>query len=136
MILNSCEYKRINANSPVICVHEADGFLNVRIKDDVASFRLYDLLDITKAPVRTVSFDGVKFDGIHPWVDIPWKNLDKTSGQHVYKVSFMNERQCRYVSTYFSYVIQDNDPYKPYIYISDLKRDVDEEKYGEYLGLY
>lgn len=133
MILRSCDYRQLNCNCPVISSMEFDGAANVKIPCSVAGYQLYDVLDVSKAKARTVCFDGVEFDGQRPWVDIPWINLNREAGQHVYKLSFMNKNQTRFVTKYFAYIVQDSNPDKPFIYMED-KMDSDEyEKSGRYL---
>ena len=133
MILNSCEYRKINANCPVINIHETDGYVNVKVPHNLHGFKLYDILDVSESPVKTVSFKGVKFDCFHPWVDIPWKNLNKVAGYHVYKLSFMNLSINRFVTTYISYIIQDENTQKDYIYMKDRYKELNEDKYGIYV---
>ena len=57
-----------------------------------------------------------------PWVDIDSTILDLTVGQHTYRMTFAKP-DCKLKATcWFSYIIQDNNPEKPYIY---MKRDED-----------
>ena len=66
--------------------------------------------------------DKVSRDEFKPWIDIDSSILDKTAGQHVYRLTFVKEN-CKLKATcWFSYIIQDNNPEKPYIY---MKRDED-----------
>ena len=54
----------------------------------------------------------------------------------MYKLSFMDECTKRYVTTYVSYIIQDDSPHKPYLYMKDRYNEDDAEKQGIYLGWY
>lgn len=57
-----------------------------------------------------------------PWIDISSSILDLGIGQHTYRMTFAKEG-CKLKATcWFSYIIQDNNPEKPYIY---MKRDED-----------
>ena len=61
-------------------------------------------------------------DENRPWVDVQSSILDLTAGQHVYRMTF-SKPECKLNATcWFSYIIQDNEPEKPYIY---MKRDED-----------
>ena len=52
-----------------------------------------------------------------PWIDIDRDILDITAGQHVYRMTFQKP-DCKLKATcWFSYIIQDNNPEKPYIYM-------------------
>lgn len=136
MILKSCEYKKLNENCEVVNCNEVDEYLIVKLPFNMSGFKLYDILDVSESPVKTVDFENVRYDEFHPWVDIPWKNLSRISGKHVYKLSFMDMCRKRYITTYISYIIQDDDPNKPYIYMNDRYNSDDTEKQGMYLGWY
>lgn len=133
MILNSNEYEKVVNDCPVINLHILEDVFNVRIPYNVTGYRLYDLLEVSCSPMQTISFEGVMFDGLHPWVDIPTENLNRINGKHVYKLSFMNERTNNYINVYISYIIQDDNPQKDYIYMSNRYTEDDEDKESIYL---
>lgn len=59
-----------------------------------------------------------------PWIDISSDILDLTAGQHTYRMTFQKP-ECKLKATcWFCYIIQDNNPEKPYIY---MKRDEGED---------
>jgi hypothetical protein len=61
--------------------------------------------------------DQVTRDEHRPWVDISSSILDLGIGQHTYRMTFAKEG-CKLKATcWFSYIIQDNNPEKPYIYM-------------------
>ena len=61
--------------------------------------------------------DQVTRDENRPWIDISSSILDLTVGQHVYRMTF-SKPECKLNATcWFSYIIQDNNPEKPYIYM-------------------
>lgn len=66
--------------------------------------------------------DFVARDENRPWVDIQTSILDTTAGQHVYRMTFSKSEVKLKATCWFSYIIQDNTPEKPYIY---MKRDED-----------
>lgn len=135
MIAKSCDYKKLNEHCQVFNNNELDEYLNIRLPHEMYGYCLYDILDVSSSPVKTVSFDGVTFDGVHPWVDVPWKNLSRICGKHTYKLSFMDTCNNRYLTTYVSYIIQDDNPYKPYIYMNRYVED-EIDKQGMYMGWY
>jgi len=98
-------------------------------------YKLYDFLDISGSCAMTVSLEDVEFDDEHPWVDVPWLNVSKTSGEHAYKLAFWGVRRCMYDSVYFAYIIQDDNPEKPYIYMSGRYLEYDDDKTGMYVGV-
>lgn len=61
--------------------------------------------------------DQVTRDENRPWIDISSSILDTAIGQHTYRMTF-SKPECKLKATcWFSYIIQDNHPEKPYIYM-------------------
>lgn len=56
-------------------------------------------------------------DNNRPWIDIQSSILDTTVGQHTYRMTFAQEEVKLSATCWFSYIIQDNNPEKPYIYM-------------------
>ena len=71
--------------------------------------------------------DFVTRDENRPWIDIQSSILDTTAGQHTYRMTFAKEDVKLTATCWFSYIIQDNNPEKPYIY---MKRDEDSGESG------
>ena len=72
--------------------------------------------------------DFVTRDENRPWIDIQSSILDTTAGQHTYRMTFAKEGVKLTATCWFSYIIQDNDPEKPYLY---MKRDEDSGESGD-----
>lgn len=53
----------------------------------------------------------------HPWLDVKTDRLNLDIGLHVYDLGYVNPETNATFSLYFSYILQDNDPSKPYIYM-------------------
>ena len=134
MILSACEHSQLNRVCKVVSETETSGDLNVKLPKTLFGYTLYDFLDLSIPPYRTVSFTNVKFDCCHPWVDVPWKSMDRTAGYHLYKLSFMNKHVNSYVTFYFSYIIQDNNVHKSFLYMKNRYNEYDETKYGNYVS--
>lgn len=61
--------------------------------------------------------DQTTRDENKPWIDISSSILDVTAGQHTYRMTF-TKNDCKLkAACWFSYIIQDNHPEKPYIYM-------------------
>ena len=107
VIYNSKDY------SEVVCVK-----LPPQMPRDMDLIGLYNL----HASEEVDFTDYVTREEHKPWVDIQSSILDLTAGQHVYRMTFAKE-DCKLKATcWFSYIIQDNNPEKEYIY---MKRDED-----------
>ncbi len=61
--------------------------------------------------------DYVTRDENRPWIDIQSSILDVTAGQHTYRMTFNRLGEKLSATCWFSYIIQDNNPEKPYIYM-------------------
>ena len=61
--------------------------------------------------------DQVTRDEHRPWIDISSTILDQTPGQHIYRMTFQKEDCKLKANCWFSYIIQENNPEKPYIYM-------------------
>lgn len=54
----------------------------------------------------------------HPWIDIGIGNINIDSGAHTYRIQFLNSKDNDIIFLYFSYIVQDDNPDKPYIYMN------------------
>lgn len=55
----------------------------------------------------------------YPWIDVLSENLNLDAGTHTYRVTFDNHYSNETMYMYFGYIIQDDDPDKPYIYMEE-----------------
>ena len=62
-------------------------------------------------------FVSIHEDKSYPWLDIKSDGLNHSIGLHVYELEYVNPETNATFSLYFSYIMQDNDPSKPYIYM-------------------
>ena len=98
-------------------INDFGPIINIQLpKEKFTGFKLYEVMEVSCNPNKDISFEGVKYDQIHPWVDIPAKNLNTEIGLHIYKVSFFNDTESG--SVFFGYEIQNSNPEKPYIYMT------------------
>lgn len=58
-----------------------------------------------------------------PWIRIESRLLDTSVGQHTYRFVFINTATDDVYSLYISYIIQDDNPDKPYIYMNGKEED-------------
>ena len=62
--------------------------------------------------------DQVTRDEHRPWIDISSTILDLNPGQHTYRMTFGKPERKLKATCWFSYIIQENNPEKPYIYMN------------------
>lgn len=62
-------------------------------------------------------FISIHGDKNYPWLDVASSRLNQSVGTHVYELEYVNPDTNATFSLYFAYILQDNDPEKPYIYM-------------------
>ncbi len=74
--------------------------------------------------------DFVSRNEHHPWIDISKSILDTGIGRHIYRLSFKEPGSIFSISCWFGYIIQDNHPETPYIYMHREENDDDSSDSG------
>lgn len=119
--INACKYSELACNTPVINKNSLDSYIWIRVPSEISrEFVLFQVDELVPEFKEFKFLNVIEQQCSKPWfkADINEMNLD--SGQHVYKMSFVNRITNDTCSLYFSYIIQDDNPDKPYIY---MKRD-------------
>lgn len=119
--------RRGKYKSPVFNRNEVQSFLYVHIPLELsAEFKLFQLDATAPKHQRIECFtEFIYRDYGKPYFKIKTENLDLTIGLHTYMMSLVNIRTNDVISLYFSYIIQDDNPDTPYIY---MKREEEEEE--------
>ena len=94
--------------SEIVCVKLPDKFPRRMELAEIYNLDAQEELDIADQTTR---------DEHRPWIDISSSILDLTVGQHTYRMTFYNIGGKLNATCWFSYIIQDNHPEKPYIYM-------------------
>lgn len=114
-------YNDAVAQFKVLSIFEVSDTVHIHIPEDVSTrgelFAISELLPDT----HDMDFpqEGIVRVPDKPWVDISKSVLDVTSGSHLYRLSFIDIYTNDIFFVYFSYIIQDKDVEKPYIYMKD-----------------
>lgn len=119
-IIQSCSLDNISYNTKVFNIANLSDIICVKLPQDlprnVELVEVYCLDDNKKVDFE----DYVRHLPYRPWVDIKQSLLNTSIGQHTYRLVFTINDHMLTASCWFSYIIQDNNPDKPYIY---MKRD-------------
>lgn len=120
--LSAVPYSKISANTPVLCAQALPHKISVQLPPVIVhNIRLYSISKIDSEPIEDIPFQGsIQQDSCHPWLEIVTDWLDTTAGHHIYRLYFADVFDSDFFELYISYIIQDNSPDKPYIY---MKRD-------------
>lgn len=122
-VIQSCSLDSISYNTKVFNLANLSDTICIKLPEDfprnVELVGVYNLEDNKKIDFE----DYIRQTPYRPWVDIKQALLNTAIGQHIYKLEFTINDNCLGASCWFSYIIQDNNPEKPYIY---MKRDSDD----------
>lgn len=121
-LLIACEYDKININTKIFNKDALSSGVWVNLPPYVSALALKSIIDISKQKYEEVEFsaDTVMQDYPHPWVRIDAGILDLVSGMHIYKLVFEPIPENGYSeSAYIAYIIQDDNPETPYVYMPD-----------------
>lgn len=120
-LLNACPYKEIPLNTIVLNKYAIDSYIWIHVPTEISKeFSLYQINEIVPDNIECTFLNSIEQECNRPWFKISTENMNLSSGQHVYKMSFVSVITNDICSIYFSYIIQDDNPDKPYIY---MKRD-------------
>ena len=103
--------------SKVFSIHEIEYFLFIEIPEVFArQFELYQIecVDHDAVPLT----DSWEHESGRIWYRVRSSMLNMNPGYHIYRLLFVNKFTDDTSSLYISYVIQDNTPDKPYIYMN------------------
>lgn len=117
--LESCTYDDISKYSKVINLNTLEYFLWIHIPEDISrNFELFQIDQVSPKLSEITNFKlFVKRDCRKPWLRITSKILDTSVGMHTYRLQFVNRCTDDVVSLYFCYIIQNDNPDKPYVYM-------------------
>ena len=116
-VIQSSQLSEMPLNTKIYNSKDFDEIVCVKLPPQMP--RDMDLIEIYNLNAsEDVDFaDQITRDEHRPWIDISSSILDLGIGQHVYRMTFAKEN-CKLKATcWFSYIIQDNNPEKPYIYM-------------------
>lgn len=115
------------SHSKIINKESLEFYTWIRIPNELCNrLSLYGVKVYDTSVWKDIDFSDMVFRENHrPWIRILTSKLDTSVGSHMYKFAFVDIDLDDYVSLYFAYKIQDDNPNKPYIYIN---RDSGDEK--------
>lgn len=126
-VIQSSQLSELPLNTKIYNSKDFDEIVCVKLPPQMP--RDMDLIEIYNLNAsKDVDFaDQVARDEHRPWIDISSSILDLGIGQHTYRITFAKEN-CKLKATcWFSYIIQDNNPEKPYIYMNRDENSGDSE---------
>ena len=107
----------LSSNTKVFNIQNFADTVCVKLPDDFPrDFELVGMYNLEAD--KTIDFeDYVEQIPYKPWVDIKKTVLSTEIGQHTYRLDFMQHGFTIGATCWFSYIIQDGHPEKPYVYM-------------------
>lgn len=116
--LVACTFDKLIYNTPIFNQSTVEYFLWVKLPSDIIKdCELYQV-DECQPNNREVNWlNSIERDHNKPWLKITFRIFSNHVGMHIYKLSFINRYTNDVVPLYIAYIIQDDNPDKPYVYM-------------------
>ena len=123
--IQSSKMQDLSSHTEVINLAEIPEIICIKLPDSLPrDLELSGIFDLNAN--KDIEFiDHVTRDEHRPWIDIQSSILDLSVGQHVYKLTFSKIGIILNAICWFSYIIQDNHPETPYIYMTEARVESD-----------
>lgn len=117
-VLNACDYNELYKNTKIFSIDQLESDLVIKLPKNCADLMIYELINISKSDTQEDVFIGeISREPGRLWLDVKLHLLDTTSGKHMYKLKFTDECNRKHMTVYFAYIIQDDNPITPYVYM-------------------
>lgn len=117
LICKAVAYCDMASNRPVMNVLQFKDILHIELPEKAALER-HNLLSITYLSEDSYSLVAKSTSVTSRWVDIPCNLLDSSAGVHSYCITLADPISSDTYRLYFTYLIQDDNPNTPYIYMN------------------
>lgn len=123
VILSAVPYKQL---AEIRNVYNKDDIINqgavsIELPDQIASDGKYILKDmlqtVPESPAIPIALPVSPQRVLTKWIDVNPGHLDMTPGTHIYGITLVHTTCTEICRLYFTYIIQDDNPEKPYIYM-------------------
>lgn len=116
--LEACTYNELSKHTRIFNRNELDSALWIYLVPDVCrDLNIVELKEIVPATMSLVEESEVSRDRTC-WIQLDITKLNLSSGQHVYKLLLEHKDTADKISLFFSYIIQDDNPDKSYVYMN------------------
>lgn len=109
----------VYSNVPVINLKYIDYYIWFKLPNELLNS---DLIQIDEISENKYKIDLNQFEKVNKlWLACKYDVLNLDPGQHIYKFSFKTDNDI--ISYYFSYIIQTDNPDKPYYYMTNERQE-------------
>ena len=121
--LPAVPHKDAASGNRIFSTAEIDYFLFVRVPQDFGRhYELYQVDEVADTIEKLCCKGLWEHDRGRPWYRFKSENLNMDPGYHMYRLSFVNYSTNDTSQLYISYIIQSNNPEKPYMYMDKENR--------------
>lgn len=116
--LSAVVKQELPQNTPVFNSGDFEYYLWVQVPKIIArDFSLYEIHEQCE-PYKCINLSYFCYhESGRKWYRLLSDKLNKEVGLHVYRMLFVNRYTNDVMSLYFAYVLQNDDPKKPYVYM-------------------
>lgn len=115
--LAAVPFKDLAAECKVFNLNEFSYFLWVRLTPPLPyEYYLYRVEEV-KETLQKVPFPGAFMYESPTWMKVKTDFINKEIGQHTYKLTYINRISGVELPLYFRYIVQSDNPDKPYVYM-------------------
>lgn len=120
--LDASVRKDVPMNTPVLNKDEMEYYIWIKVpREYIYFYRLYRILEIGEHVTPLCIFNFCSHEG-GPWYRIVSGALNQHPGYHIYRMQFVDICTNETTSLYFAYMLQDDSPDKPYLYMDPDER--------------
>lgn len=125
-VIIASRFNQLSKYTKVFNIQDVGNIISVKLPSDFP--RDVELTNVVEfATNSSIDFEEhVTRMERQPWIDIQANSLNMTNGQHIYGLVFQDPITGMPLTCWFSYIIQDADAVKPYIYMKREKPDTQE----------
>lgn len=122
--IESSTYHELPINTTVLGKEQLEYYTWIHLPHDLSrDFALVQIDNIDDSLPKEVKRAFINRKPGKPWIRIRTGALNQSIGLHRYKITLVNKTSDDVVSLYFAYIMQDNNPDKPYIYMRKEGKD-------------
>lgn len=121
--LDAVQHKDLYTATKIVNIHDFEYYLWVRVDPEISKYYGFYQLDEVGTDVKfDINLSDIcSHEPGRIWYRFTSLMLNTKPGQHVYRMHMVNTQSENTISLYFSYIIQREDPEKPYIYMPQMQ---------------
>lgn len=118
-MFEACSYRDIPKHTPVVNLSDITHKVYIHLSDSSCShLKLFQIDSVLPNTGECDILDKVIRECNRPWLCISSNYLDLSEGQHIYKLYLIDIYTHDIYHYYVSFIIQNDDPEKPFIYMN------------------